>query len=280
VIKRKKVKLLMIKKIKNFLVGVVEGIKIGFVQQKTYIPRLYAWLIADIFQLGVMTMILTTALQYSQDFSQNEIIIYYLLVVIVARVTFDFTHERLIPQILSGDFSKHLLRPGGYLPVEVGETIAGKSIRILTALPLVVVLVYFGINSSVFSDIGLTQILIFILALFLGAAMNFVLGNLFALSAFYVKQIYGLKSLYNNLILILSGEYLPIRLMPSFLGVIVMYLPYRYSLSFPIEIIMSWVDMSTIWVDVLIGASWLFVLSVLTIALYRKSVLKFEAEGI
>jgi len=270
----------MFKNIQLFFQAVTEGFKIGLHQQRIYISRLFVWLIASIFQLGLMTIILSSVLKDNPEFTSNEILIYYLFVTIVSRITFDYTHERLVFQILNGDFSKHLLRPNGYLPIELGETLAGKLIRTLMIIPLLLLLIYLGNISTIFIETNIIQWLFFILAIILGTAISFVMSNLFALLAFYLKQIYGLKALYNNLILILSGEYLPIRLMPSFIIVFVWYLPYRFILSFPIEIIMGWLDLSTLYVDFAIGVFWLLFLSTLTIFLYKKSVLKFESEGI
>jgi len=270
----------MLNNIQIFFKTVFEGIKIGFARQKAYISRLFAWLIADVFQFGVMTVILSATLKDNSDFTSNEILIYYLFVTIISRITFDYTHERLIPQILNGDFSKHLLRPGGYLPVELGETLAEKLVRTLMTMPLLLILIYLGSSSYIFTKLSNMQGLLFFLAIMLGSTISFVVSNLFALLTFYVKQIYGLKSLYNNLIMILSGEYLPIRLMPPFVTGIILYSPFRYILSFPIEIMMGWIDIGTLWVDFVIGLIWLLFLSISTIILYKRSVLKFEAEGL
>ena len=87
----------IIHNIQSFLIAVNEGIKIGFAQQRTYIPRLFAWLIADMFQFGVMVVILSAALKDNPNFTSNEILIYYLLVLVVGLLLQDRVRIRRRP---------------------------------------------------------------------------------------------------------------------------------------------------------------------------------------
>lgn len=266
--------------IKYSLSLIKEGAKIGFKKQKAYKSRLFSWVLADFMQFGIMTVILLAIVKYNPLYTIQEVIIYYLLVLLLTRFCYDFSHEYVTKDILNGDFSKHLIRPGGYLLFQLGDSIGTRIFRVLTVIPALLVLVgyaYLGEITLFTSSLQITQIL---LAVFMAFAISFVLSNIFTMLTFYVKQIYGMKALYNNIIMIFSGEYIPIAFMPVGFASVILYLPFRFMLYFPIQITLGWIDSSKIWSTFAIGLAWLVTLILFLITLYSKSINKFEGEGI
>jgi ABC-2 type transport system permease protein len=98
--------------------------------------------------------------------------------------------------------------------------------------------------------------------------------------AFFVKQIYGAKALYNNIMMVFSGEYVPINFMPVGFGSVLMYLPFRFMLFFPIQIALGWIDSEVIWSEFGLGFGWLIMSVILLNFVYKKAVNNFEGEGL
>jgi ABC-2 type transport system permease protein len=257
-----------------------EGFKIGFKKQKAYKSRLVSWIIADLLQFTIMTVILLAVVKYNPLYTQEEVILYYLLVVLFSRFCYDFTHEYITKDILSGDFSKHILRPGGYLYFQLGDSLGTRIFRFLTIIPVVIVMaIYLGVNEIVIIH-SVEQAIQIVLATILAFSISFILSNLLTMTAFFVKQIYGMKTLYNNIVMVFNGEYLPLNFMPASFAAVLMYLPFRFMLFFPIQITLGWIDKSDIWWNFALGLGWLVLLLLIFRSVYKNAVNKFEGEGI
>jgi ABC-type uncharacterized transport system permease subunit len=115
-----------------------EGFKIGYKKQSAYKSRIISWVIADVLQFAIMTVILLAIVKYNPEYTKEEVVLYYLLVVLFTRFCYDFTHEYVTKDILSGDFSKHVIRPGGYLWFQFGDSLGIRAFRILTVSPALV----------------------------------------------------------------------------------------------------------------------------------------------
>jgi ABC-2 type transport system permease protein len=106
------------------------------------------------------------------------------------------------------------------------------------------------------------------------------LGNIFTLGAFFTKQMDGMRTFYFNIASFFSGEYIPLVFMSFNMRFASEILPFRYTLSFPMELLIGDVVKADIEKGFITAIIWIVFLLVIYKLLYKKSLKKYEAEGI
>jgi ABC-2 type transport system permease protein len=90
----------------------------------------------------------------------------------------------------------------------------------------------------------------------------------------------GMRTFYYNISSFLSGEYAPLVAFPLSVLFFVQLLPFRYTLSFPIEILLGRMTTYDINYGFVIAGAWLVILIITFIVFYNISIKKYAAEGI
>jgi ABC-2 type transport system permease protein len=238
------------------------------------------WVISDTLQPIILAALwVAVANTGTRDFTVDSIVSYYFMVAIVSRFTQDYSVQFVSNSIIEGDFSKYLIRPFNYLAEMFGISLAIRTLRLILLIPLLVI-GYFFLRDYLDYDLSIQTLFLFFLSIIIGYIISFFLGNIFALLAFFVKQIVGLRALYVNVISILSGEYIPYAVLPVGLFFLLEILPFRYVLSFPIEIISGTLYMDQIRKGFLISMVWVVILYIVYKLVFKYSIKKYESEGI
>lgn len=261
--------------------------KVAFVEYKlslasefVYRWQVLMWVVSDAIQPFIFgTLWVSVSKSGFSEIPTNYVISYYFLVIIVSRLTQDWSIQFVSNSIIDGDFAKYIIRPFNYLAEMFGISLAIRSLRIILMIPLVFV-AYIYLGDRLSYDLNPLNIALFGGAILLGFLLNFLLGNIFALIAFFIKQVIGLRALYVNLVSILSGEYIPLKFLSYGMLFVFQLLPFRYILSFPIEILIGDLTSKDIANGYLIGVFWLVILFLFYRAMYKYSIKKYESEGI
>jgi len=263
---------------KNILKRIV---KMFFAQEFMHKEQLLVWIIADIIKITGLCFVWAASAKVTGNIDQGYIISYYVLMVLVGKLMQDITPENGIRQILNGKFSNSLLKPTSYLTEYLGSNIGSNLFRLIVSIPA------FGLGMYITNRLGFWIIdfnpyLIFlgVLAVVLGFLINFFLGNIFALLAFYNKNMIGMRIFYYNIAALFSGEFVPFAALPMVALYAVQVLPFRYTLSFPIEILLGRMTNYDIGLGFVIGIVWLIALYILYSIFFKISIKKYASEGI
>mgnify|MGYP001609421914 CR=1 FL=1 len=194
--------------------------------------------------------------------NSSQIVTYYFLSLVVGRVTQVWSIEEVGEQIRDGSFSFKLLKPYNYLTEEMGRTLGLKFYRLMVIIPIVLLLVFlFGNSFKV--DWSVKTISYLSLALLLGFAIRLVLENLLALFVFWIEESESLNHLHHLLSDLLSGVLLPIALAPLVIKNLIYFSPFRFYVSFPIEIALKQLNDTQMLMGFLLGVSYLLILVLL-----------------
>lgn len=255
--------------------------KMFFAQEFMHKEQLFVWIIADIIKITGLCFVWAASAKVTGNIDQGYIISYYVLMVLVGKLMQDITPENGIRQILNGKFSNSLLKPSSYLTEYLGSNIGSNLFRLIVSIPA------FGLGMYITNRLGFWIvdfnpyfIFLGLLAVILGFLINFFLGNIFALLAFYNKNMIGMRIFYYNIAALFSGEFVPFAALPMIALYTVQVLPFRYTLSFPIEILLGRMTNYDIGLGFMIGIVWLIALYVIYSIFFKISIKKYAAEGI
>jgi len=256
-------------------------IQMYFKRESQYKGQMLAWIIADAIKIVGLCFIWLAASNTKGIGNQEYIVSYYILIMFVSKFTSDFTLEHGIRNILDGKFSNFLVKPYSYLLEYLGTNIGGNILRIVLFLPSFIGAIYFAkINNLWIVDFNPYLIFLSLIAIILGFGISFLLGNIVCLFSFKIKEMDGIRILYYNIASLLSGEFVPSIFLPEIGKFLFEVLPFRYTLSFPVELIIGRINDYEKEQGFILGFIWLLILFVLYKIIYKKAIKKYEAEGI
>lgn len=97
--------------------------------------------------------------------------------------------------------------------------------------------------------------------------------------AFFVTKSMALLNLYFALFSLFSGYLLPLPLLPGWLAEIAAWLPFRFMLSAPVEIMTRALDGAELAAMMAAQLAWTVASLVLALAVWRAGLRRFEAVG-
>lgn len=211
------------------------------------------------------------------SYTLTEIILYYIVLTVVlitvangAGMGFDISE-----QINQGNITNYLLKPYSFILESLIKLFGEATINIILITPVIALISYLG--RHIFPVPPPQHWLLFVFVLLVSEIFYFLFYFLAALSSFWVVR--GRSFIYGMLIinLFLNGSLLPLDLFPQKLQTISHYLPFQFLIFTPVQIflgrIQNWPQLS------LIAALWIVIFTILTLAVWRQGVRKFEAVG-
>ncbi|MDD5934586.1 MAG: ABC-2 family transporter protein [Clostridiales bacterium] len=209
-------------------------------------------------------------------FSKNDFINYYIILIVVNQLTYPVSNWTVGDSIFSGDFSNWLLRPLPPVYEAIASDLAVKVICVPFAFVFSVLLtLIFGLTISCTPQ----QILCFLLALLLAQILRFTVGYALALLALKKAQTNAILNVNNTLVLLFSGQLIPTVLLPDFIERINFFLPFRYMLGFPIEVLLGKVGGSALLTGFIVQAVWIVLSLLLRKIIWKTGMKYYSAVG-
>jgi ABC-2 type transport system permease protein len=208
----------------------------------------------------------------------NDFITYYLTLLIVDQLTSEITIHILAYKIQDGTLSGDLLRP--VHPILTGTLMYNIAFKALTFMVLIPVwIVLFLLFHPNFGPVTAGSLLLALPATLLGFAISFLLGASVTCLAFWTTRIYAINDFYYTLVILFSGQFVPLQLMPRVIQDIAQYLPFQMYKYVPVEIVLNKLTPEVILRDFGMGVVWLGIAVLLFRWLWRAGIKRFSAVG-
>ena len=245
-----------------------------------YGPVAFVWVLIELVEVIAPLAIWYGAIPLGSSiggYSKLQMLYYYALVVIVRGFTMWYVWSPVSIQIRNGDFSNLLVKPlPAIIQIIVGE-VGWKIIRTVVQLPLII-----GISALLIFYLpghDYSMNIAFLASLILGSLVSLLISSCFAALSFWITDMGGFNGLYFFLSYILSGELAPLSVYPQWFGVTALSLPFRYIVSFPLEIFFKKLDLQSILYSFGAGIVWTLFLFWLTRYLWRRGITNYQAYG-
>jgi ABC-2 type transport system permease protein len=208
----------------------------------------------------------------------NDFITYYLILLVIDQLTSEITIHILAYKIQDGTLSGDLIRP--IHPILTGaliNNIAFKALSLMAFVPIWIVLVL--VFRPDFSAVTPVSILLAIPAILIGFWLKFLLGAIVTSLAFWTTRVYSVSQFVYMVVMLLSGQFVPLQLMPPAIQTVAHYLPFQMFLYVPVEIILNRLPPDVILRDYAFSLVWLVIFQLLFLAVWRGGVKRFSAVG-
>jgi ABC-2 type transport system permease protein len=247
-----------------------------------YRVRYLVWMLYDLLVPFLMIIFFKTIIQEPTQqingLSLENLITYYLLISFFNSTLTSHTNVDMERIIKSGQVSHTLIKPFSFFKKqfahEAGYKIPATFLILFIVIPLFLLFgQYFKLKLTLLT-FGLTLFI-----LFLSFFINFLISFIVGLLSFWFEDIVGFTSLKEVILLLFSGAVLPLEFFPNALSQINNFLPFKYLLYFPIQIIQGRILLPSIFFGLSIQLVWALVFLFLYKAFYPKALKHYSAVG-
>lgn len=253
-------------------------LRVGFAAAMAYRTEMIIWMLTT--TMPLVSLALWSAVAANGPvgrFGERDFTAYYLAMLIVRQLTGSWLVWEMNTDIKSGALSQRLLRPIHPLIAYSAESLAALPLRALLCVPIAVVAL------AVLGG-GLVQPTAFTLAVCVASLVGAWLINFFTMAligslAFVMESSTAVFEVYLAAFMVFSGYMMPLSLFPPWLRELATALPFRYSLAFPVELVIGQLDPGRAIFE--LGVQWAFAggMAVTALLAWRAGVRRFAAFG-
>jgi ABC-2 type transport system permease protein len=211
-------------------------------------------------------------------YTYRQMIAYTFLAGLITRIVRTGFEYDIMDDIKNGKYSRFLVQPLGYFPYRLCSYF-GQKVPNLTIILAILVVVLIGLNTFWGVSIELVRVLAFLLALALAVALNFLIFYCISSVAFWIVEIGFLFEGIRIVIILLSGGIFPLEVFGQRFLQIVNLLPFKYTVSYPINVLNGGVSGVQIWEGMGLQVLWIGICWGIANLLWRVGQKRYVAVG-
>jgi ABC-2 type transport system permease protein len=253
-------------------------LRVGLAEAVAYRAEMFIWVLATTMPLVMLALWSTVAREAPIGrYGQAQFTAYFLATFIVRQLTGSWVFYEMNFAVRNGTLAMRLLRPVHPLWAYAAEALAAMPLRLAVSLPVAVVALIAAGSRGMTHDPILWATWV---AAVIGSWLITLLVNLtIGCASFYIESSLKLMDAWLVFFFVLSGYIIPIDLFPPALRALVEWLPFRFQIGFPVEVMTGAHDRAT--ALALLAGQWLWVIAglVVTALMWRGGLRRFAAYG-
>jgi len=246
-----------------------------------YRTNVFILLISQIISLSIFIMLWTAIYKEGNtvgNYSIGSLIAYYVVSTIIAFIIQGVDVAwRISDDIRMGNVTNFILKPIDYFWSTM-SIVAGKSIFNFSTVVLISVPFFFAKPALIHEFFGNARLDIFLLISLLfsfGIFMSFF--YIIGATSFWLGTSQGINFMLRMIMMFLSGNMLPLDLLPSWLIGVNNFLPFKYMAWQPIQIFIGQENLE--WRIFIPEIVWMVALYAVSVLIFKKGIEKYEGFG-
>jgi ABC-2 type transport system permease protein len=253
-------------------------LKVGFAEAVAYRAEFLVWLLSTNMPLVMLALWTAVAAEAPVGrFGQREFVAYYLAALVVRLLTGAWVVWELNHEIKQGTLAFKLLRPIHPLVGYACQNVAAVPVRLLVALPVAVFLLFTTAGAHVTRDPLLLAL--FPATVFAAWLITFLAMSIIGSLAFWFESATSLFDVWLGLFGVFSGYLVPLELYPPWVGAAARWLPFRYMLAFPVELVTGTLSRAQVARELSVQWAFVAMLYAATHFAWRAGVRRFSSVG-
>jgi ABC-2 type transport system permease protein len=255
-------------------------LRVAFAEAVAYRAEMLVWVLATTMPLVMLALFSAVAADAPVGrFGQPEIIAYFLATFIVRQLTGSWASWQMNFEVREGTLATRLLRPIHPLLGYAIENIGAMPMRIVVSVPVAVVSLALVGGRAVSHSAGAWALWLFAL---LGGWLLTLLANLvIGALALFMESSVKVMDIYLAAYFVASGYLIPVELFPAGARAAFDWMPFRYQIGFPVELMTGAYDGRLDVAAALLAREWgmVLVLMAVTAWVWSRGVRRFSAYG-
>jgi ABC-2 type transport system permease protein len=206
-----------------------------------YRAELVVWMLTT--TLPLVNMALWTAVVRGggqvAGYTGAGFVAYYLAALLTRQLTGSWVLWEMNTEIRTGALSARLLRPIHPLFAYSAENLGAMPLRIIILVPLMMAALLFAPRGDVVVTHDPLLVGMFVLSLVSAWLITFGTMALMGVLGFYIESAMGAFEVWFAVYAIFSGYTVPLGVFPRWFAAVATYLPFRYQLGYPVELIVG-----------------------------------------
>jgi ABC-2 type transport system permease protein len=234
----------------------------------------FGWMVSPLIYLFVWST--AAGGETVAGWTRGEFVAYYLVLLNVNQLTVSQTAWTVGMMIQGGGLSRLLLYPMAPIFDTLASEVAGKIVFMSFVIPVTAVLAIF-LEPALNATAG--GVALFVVALALAWALRFLWGYAMALLAFWFTRADSLIGLQDAFTFLLAGQIAPVALLPGAMQTLAIWLPFRYMLGFPVELLMGQLTAAEVAMGFAIQLFWVSVALAMSLFTWQRGLRRYTAVG-
>jgi ABC-2 type transport system permease protein len=256
-------------------------LRVGFAEAVAYRAEFVVWMLSTTLPLVNLALWSAVARESPNgqfgEYSQGKFVAYFLAALIIRTVTGSWVVWEMNQEIRMGTLSMRLLRPIHPFVAYAAQHIAAIPLRAVIALPVaIIILLSVGGGYIAHDPLLIALIPLSVIGAWL---ITFVAMLVMGTLGLFMERSTAVFEVWLGMYAVLSGYLVPLKLMPSWLTEAASWLPFRYMLGAPVELIIGVSDRRLALQDLAIQYGWVAFFVILAALVWRAGVKRFEAFG-
>ena len=254
-------------------------LRVGLAETIAYRAEMIVWILTTTMPLVMLALWTSVAAEAPfAGFTELDFVAYYLAALIVRTLASNWVAWQLAEEIRTGTLSMRLLRPVHPLAGLFATQAAGVPLRMIVVLPVVIALALSDGAAVVVGDPA--RLGLFTLSLIGAWLLTFFTFITIGALSFYLEKSIALAEVYFGIFMVMSGYLIPLELMPPWLRTAADWLPFRYMMGGPVEILIGRHPTLTGAAGVLAAQwAWTAIMATLAAVTWRRGLRRYEAFG-
>jgi ABC-2 type transport system permease protein len=249
----------------------------SFVQ---YRAEIFIWMIGHVLEPLIYLVVWSEVSRSTGGkvggFGAGDFAAYFIVMMLVNHVTYTWVMYEFEYRIRRGTLSFALLRPLHPIHTDIVDNLSSKLITLPMMVLAAAVLAFFF--KPAFHLVP-WAIMASVPALFLAFLVRFLIEWTLALAAFWTTRVSAVNQGYYVIMLFLSGQIAPLALLPHPIRMIAAVLPFRWTVSFPVELLLGKLTPVQALTGLTVQAAWLLLSLALIRKVWRAGVYIYSAVG-
>lgn len=245
-----------------------------------YRAALIIWLIGLVIEPVVYLVVWRTVAGAGggvvNGFTVGDFAAYFIASMVVNHLCFTWHMWEYDYRIREGLLSPMLLRPLHPIHADFAENLSYKVITMIVVIPTTLVLIVV-FRPSLHPPFW--AVVAFVPALVLAFSIQFLWGWALAMIAFWTTRVQAIVNVYFLGKLFLAGQLAPLVMLPPVWQTLASVTPYRWMLSFPVELLLGRVTAVAAWQGLGIQVVWTLLGVVAVKLIWRAGIKRYAAFG-
>jgi ABC-2 type transport system permease protein len=224
--------------VRSALRAVPTLVRVGLAEAVAYRAEMLVWLLSTTMPLVMLALMSAVAREGPVGrFDAADLTAYYLAALVVRLMTGAWVIWEVNFEIRQGTLAYRLLRPIHPLVAYAAENVGAMPLRLVAVVPIAAIAVVAAGGERLSRDPLLLAL--FPVALVGAWLITFLAMSVIGALAFWVESSGALFEVWLGLFGVFSGYLVPLELFPRWLELAARFLPFRYMLAFPVEMVIG-----------------------------------------
>lgn len=255
--------------------------RVELANMSAYKGAALVWLLFDLFWIAAFPFIWYTVISEQggtiEGWNTGGVVRYYIFMAFLNNLVFMHPEVHSSNEIYEGRLTNYIVRPVNYVIFTFLHEAAWKVMRTILFVPIFVALIFLG-QRFVSLEVG-TQAPLAVLGVLLGTPILFLTGLLIAFTSFWLEDSHIAKTIFWISSGLFGGQFAPLTLMPPVFQTIAAYLPFKYAIYFPLQLLSQSVSRDAVVLGFIGQAAWIGVLLIAVYYVWGRGLRVYNAVG-